>query len=551
MIVAVYTNGGGALLQEIFNAIALVVGESTYFSLLKIATVVGFAWYLGVGILVRQQTMSALKWFVAYFVTFNILLLPKVTVQIIDNIDPTQSTAVANVPWGVAVPASFFSTIGNATTILFDKNFSLPDSLQYSQTGMVMASSLVQAANNFQITDPIFQKNISSYVHQCVFYDVLLNRYSIQDLLTTDDIWQLVSTNASPANAFLYNGQIVTCQQGSTSLEKDWENEMQQAATLYGAQLYPGALQQNAKVALLSNLPIAYQYLTGLSLTASQIMQQSIMANAVRLGLMSFASDVNAPAALNNIAFTKAQAEKRSVYQTLGQQAAYWLPIMQNVFTALMYGMFLLILPFVLLPIGWHVFRGYLLSLVWLQLWSPLFAILNLVVTMYASTRSHAAVMLSNGQTALSMMSQAPLSQVNQDMSNLAGYLCMSIPFFSYGILSNGIAPAFSQMAQYIGGVAQSAAQAAAHEEVTGDYNLGDTSFDNNSMLNTNGYHFDNTGFINTGSVTTSMGDGAMLTHTASGQAVVNSSGALSSFRSNIDFADSIRASHSEQADAA
>lgn len=555
--VPIYTNGGGAILQELFNAIAALAGGSTYLSLLNIALIVGLVWFLMLGIVQRRHARMTLKWFIGFFITFNILLLPKVSVQITDNVNPNQWSIVAGVPWGVAVPASMASNIGNALTQTFEALFSLPNNLDYSQTGMVMASSLVRAANNFQISGPTFQRNMANFVHQCVFYDVLLNRYSLQDLLTSNDIWQLVSSNASPASAFIYtapddeSGQIVTCQAGVQSLEHDWQTEMQNAAALYGAQLYPSSEAVNAKAELLSNLPVAYQYLTGLSLSASQILQQSMIANAIRDGLSSFATQVNAPAALNNVAFTKAQAEKRAVYQTLGEQAAYWLPIMQVIFSALLYGLFLLVLPLMLLPIGGHVIRSYVLALLWVQLWAPLFSILNLCLTLYASYGSHAAVLLATGQSAFSMMSEAPLNQVNQDMGLLAGYLCMSIPFLSYGILSYGIAPALSQMSQYIGGVAQSTAQNAAHEEVTGNYSLGDTSFDNHSTDNVNAYHWDNAATVNTGNITTSMGDGATLTKTASGQMVINSSGALSSLGSNIQLARSIHDTASEQADSA
>ena len=49
---------------------------------------------------------------------------------------------------------------------------------------MVMASNLVTAASTFQVTDPDFEKNLQGFIHQCVFYDLMLHKYSSQELFT-------------------------------------------------------------------------------------------------------------------------------------------------------------------------------------------------------------------------------------------------------------------------------------------------------------------------------------------------------------------------------
>ena len=63
-----------------------------------------------------------------------------------------------------------------------EKTFSLPGDLTYQKTGVAMASRIVLASTQFQVTDPNFAQSVHSFVQQCVFYDVLLHKYSWNDL---------------------------------------------------------------------------------------------------------------------------------------------------------------------------------------------------------------------------------------------------------------------------------------------------------------------------------------------------------------------------------
>ena len=69
---------------------------------------------------------------------------------------------------------------------------------------MVFASRLVEATSQFEITDARFDENLKGFIHQCVFYDILLKKYSMNDLVESNNIWALVSQNASPAPGFFY-----------------------------------------------------------------------------------------------------------------------------------------------------------------------------------------------------------------------------------------------------------------------------------------------------------------------------------------------------------
>src|SRR5262249_38752523 len=337
----IVTYGNGDILREMFNAIATSMGGGSSFGTLVHLTL-GFAgaWAL-VELIAKRNLSLSVRWFAIYFVVFYVVFLPKATIHIADRVNQSKVYTVDNVPLGLAILGSYTSVIGDSLTQLMEQNFSLPDDLRYSQTGMVMASHLVTAASTFQMTDPDFQANIQDFIHQCVFYDLLLNKYSAQDLLNTSHIWQFVTQNTSPARSFMYNHTVVTCKVGAQSLTKDWQTAIDQAADRYGARLFPGNAQ--AKTQLLQYLPISYSFLTSLSEDASSIIQQNMMANALQNGILGWSARSNAPAALESYAFNKAQQQNRIGNRTIGDMAAYWLPLLKNILEGVLYGAFVFV----------------------------------------------------------------------------------------------------------------------------------------------------------------------------------------------------------------
>lgn len=432
----IITYGGGETLTLLFNGIAAAVGENNYTTLIRIFAMFSLGWIL-IESTFKQSFVLNAKWFIGFLLAYNILLVPKVTVHVIDRVRHDQMQAVAYVPWGLAIFASIASQVGDTLTQAAEKTFTLPDDLKYSQTGTVMASSLIKSASEFKITDPDFAKNMREFMQQCVFYDVLLGKYSMQQLYDTQDVWGLITANASPARAFSYidksgKGMIKTCKDGIAILNQDWKTELEQASLIYGQRFFPDSTK--AKAQMLAFLPVSYQYLTELSQTAAQLMQQNIMANALQQALIGQAATTDASAAIQSYAVTRANEMKRSTYQITGELAGRWLPIMKNVFEAMFYGSFLFLFLVMLLPVGAGLLRGYIMSLFWLQSWAPLYAILNLVMTIDAKRHSLAAV--SNGGLTIATMSG--LAQVNSVTAALAGYLSMSIPFIAYGIVKGG-----------------------------------------------------------------------------------------------------------------
>ncbi len=541
MTLAVYaTAGGGDVIAEYFNAIAATFGMSSFGTLIKLAVTLSVVTLICSWIM-KKDYMLMLKWFGTYYLAIFILFTPKTSIEVIDPLHGDAGISVANIPIGLAVLASYTSTVGYGLTLMLEQNFTEPDDMNYAQTGMVMASRLLTESSHFQITDPNFNNNMNDFVHQCVFYDLLLGKYDFTTLLTQQNLWGFLTTNASPARAFMYNGQVTTCQSGVQNLSQDWAKELDQAAGLYGARIFPKS--QTPKEDLLKFLPLGYSYLTGLSQDASQIMQQDIMANAIDNGLIGMAASSNAPAALQSYAVVRANDQKRETYQTLGLMASYWLPIMNCAFQAILYGCFIFVLLLTIIG-GVRYLVYYAYSLLWLQLWGPMYAIINLLMSFYAQKHSLAIV----GSAGVTLQNMPGLLQVNQDIAAVAGYMTLSVPFILSGLVY-GMHRTFTQLAQYMGGVTQSVGSAAAAEAVTGSMSFGNTNLNNSSMFNTSANHLDTSARMVSGAMSVQLQGGAMVSTMADGTRVMDTNQAMSNLGTSVNLADSVRATASQQAE--
>lgn len=540
--------GNGDLYYQYFEAIVRSFGNTAnvYSSLIRLTTLLGGMTVLFSYVL-KRDVMDMVRWMGRVYVVIYILFLPRVTVEIIDNVSSPigKPYAVANVPLGLAAVASFTSVISDNITQLLEMNFSMPDDLKYHRHGMVFASEMVRAVSQFEITDSRFDENMQGFINQCMFYDVLLHKYSLDDLMQSGDLWNLASKNASPARAFVYrdsSGQtdIKTCRESIELLKNDWKGAIDAAKLRYSTRLVRSA--GNPADTLTKYIGMSYGYLTGLSGQADRIMRQNMMANAIERGVLRMGATVNAAAAMQSYAYTRAMEQKRLTNQTVGDMAAYWLPLIRNVLEMVLYGCFIFVILLGVFPFGARTIQSWGLTLLWLKLWPPLYAIVNLTVSCYAQRQSMGA---TGG--VLSLQSMPGLLQINADMAGLAGYLSMSVPAISGGLLW-GMNHAFLQMSQYVGGVVQSTAGSGATEAVTGNISLGNTSFGNQSAFNTSANHFD-TAMRFSGSQMSLQGtDGSRTTFMADGSHVLDMSPTVSNLGSSVDSGLSVRNSQSESA---
>lgn len=537
----VYTIGSGDTVQEVFNAIAAVFNNTTGIAEVTHLAIL-FGGFCSVFQFIKSKDVKTLlHWAGWYVVATSLLLYPKATVAIVDQTD-SKPRIISHVPLSLASFASFTSRIGLGLAEMVETVFHMPDDMAYNKTGMLMGSKLVLASQDFQITDPVFSQTLNEFMQQCVFYDFLLGRYTIDDVLHQDDPWTFIATHTSQARAFPLNNEIVICKKGASQLSQMWLQERNHAAEIYGVQIFGNTF--NSASTLISRLSAGYSLLTHVSEDGYAILQKDLLANAISQAVKHYGANVNAPAALVAFEDSKTELQIRHTLDVSGRQAGYWLQQCKNKLDEIMYGSFLFIYFLSYFPFGIAIIRNYLIGMFYLQTLAPMFAIVNFTTTYYAESRS----LLFSSQEKLSLANMSGITQANADAMALAGYLSWIVALGGGIVIFRGL-PQFLQSAgQYVGGVVQNAASHISAEAVAGNISAGNTSFSTHSRFNTNANHFDTNARHASQMVTLQTSTGSTFSSMPDGNEVLNTQGAISNLPVDIRVAQSIRTAAAEQA---
>lgn len=522
-MVEIFTVGGGDYLVNVFQAVAAWTGNGGYKSLLQVVMVMG----LGLSALTlafNQDWRAWINWFLGATLIYSCLMVPRLDVHVTDRLNPSLAPAnVSNVPLGLALMASFTSQVGDYLTGSAEVVFGLPGDLNYSKNGMIYGARLYDATRSLRISDPEFAGNLDEHFRQCVFYDVLLGRYSMKELAETGDIWATIAPGSQArAQRFLtrdattgqVSSNIMTCRDAYDTLNAQWAGLVDAMGSVFGRQLYPNQTAALAKAKLFADLPVAYEYLTGVSANATEIFKQTLTINAMSQAMHSMSGSSGA-GNVDVYAQTRADIQTERTYGSIASNAMKWVPLLNVVLTVLFYALFPVLFPLFLLPkTGPIALKGYVTGFFYLAAWGPLFVILHMML-MYKGAADMSAVAGSNG---LSLASFIGMADVNSDIGLLAGYLIASVPFLAGGVAKGAMA--ISHHATSYLNPSQNAAEEAAREASTGNVSLGNTSFENSSVLTrqfaqgtiapsfTYGAPQTRT-FSDTGSMTTSFPDGS------------------------------------------
>lgn len=517
-MVEIFTVGGGDYLVNVFQAVAAWTGNGGYKSLLQVVMVMGLA-LSAVTLAFNQDWRAWINWFLGATLIYSCLMVPRLDVRVTDRLNPSLAPAtVSNVPLGLALMASFTSQVGDYLTGSAEVVFALPGDLNYSKNGMIYGARLYDATRSLRISDPEFAANLDEHFRQCVFYDVLLGRYSMKELAESGDIWATIAPGSQArAQRFLIrdvgsgavSANIVTCREAYSALNAQWASLVDSMGTVFGRQLYPNQTATLAKAKLFADLPVAYQYLTGVSSSATDIFKQTLTINAMSQAMHSMSATSGA-GNVDVYAQTRADIQTERTYGSIASNAMKWVPLLNIVLTVLFYALFPVLFPLFLMPkTGPMALKGYITGFFYLAAWGPLFVILHMMLMVKGSADMTAAT----GTNGISLASFTGMADVNSDIGLLAGYLIASVPFLAGGVAKGAMA--ISHHATSYLNPSQNAAEEAAREASTGNVSLGNTSFENSSVL---------TGQFAQGTVAPSFTYGASQTRTVSDSGAVTTS---------------------------
>ena len=505
----IVTYGGGEILTKIFQAISMIFnnGEDGIMRpLMVICASLGGFYALTRAFFSSSFEALILHYYFPLLVIGSCFLVPTTTVHIEDVLKKvklggelrTSSYSVSHVPLLLGKFAEIVSSIGYQLSEKIEKVMHMPNDPSYNATGMIFGSEAALDMSRYQISNANLEQNLHLFSKQCVLYDIALGRYSLDDLRTSTDLWKFFEDKTSQVRMIRYcppdaGGNLKLCTYESC------KNAIEKMKPFFDKEK-----EKYAKLEIGRNLPLTFQALTGFQQSSADAIGKELVAQQLTLNVLT---DVLSK---GNFAKRRAYDQQQSTYRTLGSLAANGLVTMRVVFEALIYVSFVFILPLSLFAGGLKSLLHWAWLTIWIQLWPPLYTILNYVMLLAARAKFGGWFSgLAASQQGLSLFTSIGMQNLNDEIFALAGFLGASVPYLSFILLKGGIS-SFVQLASSLTAPSQNAASSAAAEQTSGNYSFANTSFGQMSYENTSafqaqmapnissGYFIDNQGDIST-----------------------------------------------------
>lgn len=543
MIDTIYVMSGGGFFNVAFNGVATLIRSSTWDSLFGI---VGFfsAMVLFWVYLRSNDPKEVVKFIAVFLFITSVLIIPKRSVHIVDLTSPASVYKVDNVPAGLAVPFRFVTSFGASLTKAFELVFHTPDSVTYSKTGMLFGANLMANTTDMMSQNGELSQLFADYVRQCVIGDIMLtSKYSMQELMHSTNPYELIFKKPSPLRGVIvpYGNNLATpgfqtCEElANNVLKPAMEVETRQGGKTwdyYVKRLFGTRPSSHTLFAQMMADSYGFYYQGGRS--ASEIMRQNVTMSALRQGITSHSAASGNAASLVNLANISSASKMRLSQAAAGGLAANFTPVMHTVLMAMLVGMF----PIIILLAALHdftipVLKGYVLSIVYLQSWPPLYALLNYAMSFYL-----------RGETSglnFTLASTSTIQQTHSDIGLMAAWLSNAIPFIAAGLVF-GLWRVVSQAGNYLGSSINSNASAAASQATDGSW-----SFNNMQMDNVAGHKWDTNQSFRDGQMTTQHASGATTTQTQSGGLIHDARSGVSSLATDIQFGKMVSSGYQAQ----
>lgn len=447
----IYAYQNSDSLFGVFNAAAAIHASGDYASAVAAVAFCGFVAAL-IAYAFAPEKLQGWKWLATVVLVFSVLIVPKVTVGIVDKTGGSAVKVVDNVPFGVAVLGSLTSTIGHTLTGLFETAFqvipgvgALPAELTYEQNGLMFGNRMIRETGNVVFQDPAFRTDLVNFIHNCTTYDLVDGTLDPSVFSTADDVWTLMAS-PNPARFSTLTGAggnvgVDTCPNVYLSLNGRLPAQIQRIQGRLAFQLNPTLPGSAAAAVIAGQIQQAYlkNNIANAAASAADIIRQNAMLNAIEDTGKIIGQKVNDPAAMV-LAVGRAQAvaQINASWLNYGKVAEQALPVFRNVIEAVTYAMFPLFVLLLLLTSGRETmmaFKGYAAILIWIQLWPPLYAILNYMASIYAAYDLAAAADLGTGAKALTLQTSSVIYSRAISGESIVGYLAISIPFVAWAAL--------------------------------------------------------------------------------------------------------------------
>lgn len=387
----VYSYWDTAIFYNIFLGVAHFFSNADFYDLLAIGVTMGMVFAaLSSVVSGKGSPVDIAKYVLAGFLLFNILIVPKSNVTIIDKSFISQSSApmtVTGVPTALAYLAHITSFTGEWIDKTYSAIFGMPENLQAAGTHMtrkIMLSTVLAEPRN-----ALFLRNFSEYARECLAYDINTGYKSIDDIKNAATAWDLLgdTNNALLVTIGRKDGtnisyDIMTCGDAFTQLTNDKNAVAAELETRMATSMFPGMNEAAAKVAYGSVLTESMAaFMGGSTKTASEHFQDATAQNVFLKSMGAISGDPlsTTRASIGVDAGSDQKAE-------LAKSFIYTITIVQ----LLAYAFFPIVVAMVIIagPAGIKTLLFFVKVLFWLALLQASQIVLDNVILMNAASES-------------------------------------------------------------------------------------------------------------------------------------------------------------------
>lgn len=426
----IYSIGDSAFLDAVLNGVAMVTATADFIDMLRLGMLIG------VLIMFLQSLWNGAKGvdfgqaFVA-FIVLSIAFIPKTDVAIEDVYDGSVRH-VANVPLGVVAAGSIISHVGYNITETFETAFSTPAMTEY---GFADPLNTLAEIRKLEMAQTELMRSWTNYIKECTLIGVDRGDKILADILDKRPFMAQLKWDSQ-----MYGTEIYVYSSGADA-PATWYNCTDAYDVLSTASTDANVLNSmysNLAPQLGANVDAdkaetkVTEALNSLGGTLMGMQQEWMLTNA----LMPAYQGAVEGKYVDEMAYTHALMANQAIAQRNTQWAAES-TMFQSIVRPLMTfleGFTYAVTPIMafvisIAPIGGKMAGKYLLTLVWISLWQPVMAVINLYILMSASGKMQALSSLSVPATSYTGMQVA-----NQEIQNwlaTGGMLASATPALS------------------------------------------------------------------------------------------------------------------------
>jgi conjugal transfer mating pair stabilization protein TraG len=516
----VFTYWNAESVIGVLNAIAIVMGGGDYLGLMRALAIAGLLVAAGIG-LAKVSAKEPLQYVVFLGLFYFGLMVPKVTVDVVDM--RTGATgSVANVPFGIAFFYSTTSRIGRFLTNTFETSFQPSNNLRFGTTGMGFGARAFQETASARVRDPRLAEALRELTRACINPEIIDNPSKYKELAESENIIGLVSGSGwlNPARHGTFPDRAgvgysyMPCDTAMVYAQ-DWlDADAMLTINHIGQRLNPDKSSPSAswvpaQTVIAGQLADVEAYMLQTGRSALAQVKQGMMANAISDSGGTLAVARNDPAAMAAaLAAKTAEMQANSAYRTLGLIGEAALPKFRNIVEVVIISVFPIVMLLVVLggEKGGLVLKTYVMTSVWVQLWAPLYAIVNFLMLSGTASRLQASL---DGAASQNIMNTAALTMTAFKESSLAGALVFAVPVIAYALVKGGEV-AMSGALSGMTGTASGAAAQQGGAVGLGQVAVGNTAWGNHSSNNMAANKWDTSGSMSHGGWSQRRGQFAM-----------------------------------------